>query len=140
MKKTWRPTVAGIINIAFGLPLALGLTWVVIDYLLDSPRLVAMGLAPILIPLSLIATFSGWLYLYRRWWWLVLFTSVLGIPAGGCSFAFLASLIPPDTFSLTVPVYPFLLFVALMAPMVLIGVSRREFGKRDVVMEMLREA
>ena len=136
IKKTWKPTVAGIINIAFGLPLTIGIFWVIIDHLLNRPQLAGIGLAPILIPLGLIATFSGWICLSRRWWWLALFASILGTPAGLVSFAFLTSLFPPDTFALSVPVYPILDFVALITPTVLIFFSKKEFSKRSAVMEM----
>ena len=138
MKKTWKPTVAGIMNIAFGLISVFGLIWIVIDYYIDRLYLLdlGMGLAPVIIPFGLVALFCGWLCLSRRWWWLALITSILGIPASLFTFAFVASLLPPETFRLTVPVYPILGTLILITPIVLVFFSRKEFRRQSGVSEV----
>ena len=142
MKKTWKPTAAGIIYIVFGLTSVVGPIWLVIDYYIDRLYLLdlGMGLAPVIIPFGLVALFCGWLCLLRRWWWLALIASILGIPASLFTFAFVASLLPPDTFHLTVPVYPILGTLILITPIVLILFSKKEFRRQSGVSEVTHVA
>jgi hypothetical protein len=145
VKKTWKPIVAGIVEIFFGLPSIIGLVWWLvtkyIEHAYDGLDL-GIGLLPIIGPFSLAAIFSGWLCFSRRLWWLALISSILGIPAGIVSFLLLASLPVPLPFQLTVPVpvYSFLGFVILVTPTILIILSKKEFKKRVVIMEVPHEA
>ncbi len=142
MKKTWKPIAAGIANVAFGIPsLTNSILWLVSYYIKHTYAGLdlGIGLAPFMIPLSLIALFSAWLCFSRRWWWLTLISSILGIPAGIMCFVLTESFLSPKIFWFTDSIYSLLGFVVLVIPTILVAISRKEFKKRVAVMEVPRE-
>jgi hypothetical protein len=78
MNRTWKPTVAGIINIAIGV--------IVIGYLIASSIGYNSLYGLVFLPLAIPPLVSGICALLRKVWWLALVGSFLSFPPGLISF------------------------------------------------------
>jgi len=116
--------------------------WLVSYYIKHTYAGLDLGvdIAPFVTPLSIIVLFSGWLCFSRRWWWLALISSILGIPTGIMFFVLSESFLSPKIFRFTDSVYSLLGFVVLVIPTILIVISRKEFKKRVIGREVERES
>ncbi len=129
MKETWKPTVAGVMNGLFGLPVMVNSVRVLIDYYVNRPwRDTSIALVCIFLLVGVVAVFSSLLCLFRRRWRLATFTSLLSIPAGILAYGILSEFVwGPFAFRSTVPVYSILGGLILVTPTVLVLFSKKDF-------------
>jgi len=129
LKRTWKSIVAGVIGMTIGLSLTLGLAWHVLSralFYVGPPA--AMGPWPLILASGLFLTCSGVLCLARRWWWLALAASVLGIPAGLFAFLFFEGWLSPETPAIIILVLPEVGAAITILAAVLVGLSRTDFA------------
>ena len=130
MARTWKSLAAGVIGVIIGLPLTVGLAWHVLSralFYVGPPE--ATGPWPLVLASGLFLTFAGVLCLVRRWWWLALVASVLGIPAGLFALLFFAGWLSPNTPAIIILFLPEVGAVLAIFASVLVGLSRTEFRR-----------
>jgi hypothetical protein len=141
MKKSRKPMVAGLMNALFGIPVIVNSIRVIVDYYVNHPwRDVNIAICLVTILSGLIALLSGWLCISRKNWWMALSTSMSSIPGGLVSAGVLASLFPPDTFLVSIPIFAILGFVVFATPTILIIFSKKDFIKSGGVLEVTHGA